>query len=81
MKTATLVIVTILSSTMVSAQNPLSTELKQQWAATKDTLTKSADRMAEADYSFKPAPGNTWTFGQISGHIHPGSIPGNSRLC
>jgi hypothetical protein len=51
------------------AQNPLSTELKQQWAATKDPIMKSADRMAEADYSFKPAAGNTRTFAQVIGHI------------
>jgi uncharacterized damage-inducible protein DinB len=69
MKTATIFIATILGATVVSAQNPLSTELKQQWTAAKDTLTKSADRVAEADYGFKPAPGNTRTFGQIIGHI------------
>jgi hypothetical protein len=69
MKTATIFIATILGSTALVAQNPLSTELKQQWAATKDMITKSADRMAEADYSFKPAAGNTRTFAQIIGHI------------
>lgn len=69
MKTATIFIATVLGATALSAQNPLSTELKQQWAATKDMLVKSADRMAEADYSFKPAAGNTRTFAQIIGHI------------
>ena len=69
MKAATIFIATILGATVVSAQNPLSTELKQQWAATKDALTKSADRVAGADYGFKPAPGNTRTFAQIIGHI------------
>jgi hypothetical protein len=69
MKTATIFIATILGATTLVAQNPLSTELKQQWAATKDMLVKSADRMAEADYSFKPAAGNTRTFAQVLGHI------------
>ncbi len=69
MKTATIFIATLLGATVVSAQNPLSAELKQQWAATKDAIGKSADRMADADYSFKPAPGNTRTFAQIIGHI------------
>ena len=69
MKTTTIFIATLLGTTIVSAQNPLSTELKQQWTATKDTLTKSADRVADADYGFKPAPTNTRTFGQIIGHI------------
>jgi len=74
MKTATILIVTIFGATVVYAQNPLSTELKQQWAATKDTLSKSADRVAETDYGFKPAPGNTRTFGQIIGHIADGHL-------
>lgn len=69
MKTATIFIATLLSATTLFAQNPLSAELKQQWAATKDSIGKSADRMADADYSFKPAPGNTRTFAQIIGHI------------
>jgi len=69
MKTATIFIATLLGATALSAQNPLSTELKQQWAATKDALTKSADRMADSDYSFKPTPGNTRTFAQVIGHI------------
>jgi xanthine dehydrogenase iron-sulfur cluster and FAD-binding subunit A len=58
-----------MGATALSAQNPLATELKQQWAATKDPIMKSADRMAEADYSFKPAAGNTRTFAQVIGHI------------
>lgn len=69
MKTVTIFIATILGATVVFAQNPLSTELKQQWAVTKDTLTKSAERVADADYGFKPAPANTRTFAQIIGHI------------
>ena len=51
------------------AQNPLSSELKAQYDASKDQITKSAERMPESNYSFKPAEGNTRTFGQIIGHI------------
>lgn len=69
MKTATIFIATMLGATALSAQNPLSMELKQQYAATKDTLMKSAERMPDADYSFKPTPGNTRTFAQIIGHV------------
>ena len=69
MKTATIFIATLLGATELFAQNPLSTELKQQYDATKDTLTKSAERMADTDYSFKPTPGNTRTFAQFIGHI------------
>lgn len=49
--------------------NPLSAELKAQYDNSKSTITKSAERMPEADYSFKPAEGNTRTFGQIIAHI------------
>jgi uncharacterized damage-inducible protein DinB len=69
MKTATIFIATLLGATVLSAQNPLSMELQQQYAATKDALMKSADRMADADYAFKPAAGNTRTFAQIIGHV------------
>jgi uncharacterized damage-inducible protein DinB len=69
MKTATIFIATLLGASVLSAQNPLSNELQQQWKATKDSLTKSADRMADSDYSYKPAPGNTRTFAQVIGHI------------
>ena len=69
MKITTILVVALVGATTTFAQNPLSTELKQQWTATKDTLTKSADRMPDADYAFKPAPTNTRTFGQIIGHI------------
>jgi hypothetical protein len=51
------------------AQNPLSTEMKAQYDASKDQITKSAERMPEANYGFKPAEGNTRTFGQLIGHI------------
>ncbi|MGA2713264.1 MAG: DinB family protein [Bryobacteraceae bacterium] len=51
------------------AQNPLSSEMKAQYDASKDQITKSAERMPESNYSFKPAEGNTRTFGQIIGHI------------
>jgi DinB superfamily len=74
MKTPTILLAAILGSTVASAQDPLSSELRQQWATIRNTLTKSADRMPEADYSFKPAPGNTVTFGQIIGHIADGHI-------
>jgi uncharacterized damage-inducible protein DinB len=74
MKIPTILIAAMLSSAVACAQDPLSAELKQQWATIRDTLTKSADRMPEADYSFKPAPGNTVNFGQIIGHIADGHI-------
>ena len=37
------------------AQNPLSSEMKAQYDSSKDVITKSAERMPDANYSFKPA--------------------------
>jgi hypothetical protein len=56
------------AATTMYAQNPLTSELKAQYESSKKTLTEAADRMPEADYSFKPAPGNTRTFAQVIGH-------------
>ena len=59
----------LLAASVMYAQNPLSSEMKAQYDVSKDVITKAADRMPDADYSFKPAEGNTRTFGQIIGHI------------
>jgi uncharacterized damage-inducible protein DinB len=54
----------------VSAQisNPLSTEAKQAYTEVKNDILKSAEKMPEENYGFKPAP-RVRTFGQILGHI------------
>jgi hypothetical protein len=59
----------VAGATALYGQNPLTTELKMQYAESKSTITKSAERMGDADYSFKPAAGNTRTFAQVIGHI------------
>jgi len=66
-----LIMLTTLAGASVTAfaQNPLTTELKAQYESSKATITKSAERMPDSDYSFKPTPTNTRTFGQIIGHI------------
>ena len=56
-------------ASVMYAQNPLTSELKGQYDSSKDTVTKAADRMPEANYSFKPAEGNTRTFAQLLGHL------------
>jgi len=60
---------TLAAASVMNAQNQLSSELKAQYDTSKDVITKSAERMPESNYSFKPAEGNTRTFGQIIGHI------------
>ena len=40
---------------MLFGQDPLSSEARQSWNRTKGNLIAAADKMAEADYDFKPA--------------------------
>ncbi len=56
------------SATVLSAQNPLSSDLKNSYNGIKGTLIKAADEMPEADYSFKASPMER-TYGAIVGHI------------
>ena len=58
----------LLGATALNAQNPLSTDTKGSYTFIKTILTKSADEMPEADYSFKASPMER-TYGQIVGHI------------
>lgn len=67
MKTATIFIATLLGATGLSAQS-ISTELKGQWDDVKINITKAADRMSDADYSFKPT-GEPRTFAQLISHV------------
>jgi len=53
----------------LQAQNPFSTDAKNAYNGIKNTLTRAADEMPEADYSFSTVPGKTRTYGEIVGHI------------
>src|SRR6266852_4486958 len=48
--------------------NPLSAEASQVYASVKNDILKSAEKMPEENYGFKPAP-RVRTFGQILGHV------------
>jgi hypothetical protein len=48
--------------------NPLTTELKANYNNIKNNVLKGAEKMPEADYSFKPAP-ESRTFGEVVTHI------------
>lgn len=50
-----------------SQQNPLSAEVKRMYEGTKNNLTRSAEKVPEDIYSFKPAP-TVRTFGEEIGH-------------
>ena len=53
----------------LQAQNPFSTDAKNAYNGIKNTLTRAADEMPEADYSFSTVPGKTRTYGEIISHI------------
>jgi len=54
---------------VVAAQdNPLSAELKRAHTTIKNYVVKSAEKMPEENYSFKPTP-EVRSFGQILGHV------------
>jgi uncharacterized damage-inducible protein DinB len=48
--------------------NPLSTEARQAYTEVKNNILKSAGKMPEENYSFKPAP-RVRSFGQLLGHV------------
>ena len=50
------------------AQNPLSSDMKNSYNGIKGTITKAAEEMPEADYSFKASPMER-TYGEIVAHI------------
>jgi uncharacterized damage-inducible protein DinB len=56
------------SLALQAEENPLSTELKQNYDQRKNALLGEADRMSDADYSFKPTP-EVGTFGSRVAHV------------
>lgn len=52
----------------LQAQDPLSADAKFWYTSIKTYVIRAAEKMPEANYSFKPAP-EVRTFGQIIGHI------------
>lgn len=54
----------------------LATGLKRAWAGAKLNVTEAADKMTDANYSFKATP-EVRSFGEIIGHI----AAGNAAYC
>ena len=61
-------------------QNPLSTWNKFAYARVKDVLVKSAEKMPEENYSFKPVD-TVRSYGQIVGHVADAQYAFCSMLC
>ncbi len=53
---------------MLHAQDPMSKETKAMYTAVKGYILKSAEKMPEANYSFKPSP-EVRNYGAIVGHL------------
>ncbi len=53
---------------LVQAQDPLTSDAKMAYTNTAGLFLRAAEKMPEADYSFKPAP-TVRTFGDVVGHI------------
>ena len=70
MRPATSAAVALAAASILNAQtaNPLSTEAKQAYTTVKNDILRSAEKMPEENYAFKPAP-RVRTFGQILGHL------------
>jgi len=62
-------IATVAAAGALQAQNPFSADAKQAYNGIKNTLTRAAEEMPEADYSFSTVPGKVRTYGEIVGHI------------
>ena len=58
----------VMGASALQAQNPLSADTKFWYTTIKTDAIRAAEKMPEANYSFKPAP-TVRTFGQIVGHI------------
>ena len=51
-----------------STANPIASSIRRAWDGAKRNLTRSAELMPEADYSFRPVD-TVRTFGQILAHV------------
>ena len=51
-----------------AAQNPVAAGQKMLYSMIKDNIVRSAEKMPETNYSFKPTP-EVRSFGQLIGHV------------
>ena len=66
--TVTLLTAFVGAVALTAQDNPFSTDAKQSYTGIKNSITRAADKMPEANYSFKPVP-EVRTYGEIIGHI------------
>jgi len=63
-----LVAVGVMAATLTLRADPVMEEFKSRWATTKAFTLEVADAMPDADYGFKPTPGEM-AFGALMWHI------------
>jgi hypothetical protein len=69
MKSSLMLLIVVAGASAVYAQsNPLSTAVKQNYTGVKNNLLKGAEKMSDADYTYKPAP-ESRTYGEVVTHI------------
>jgi uncharacterized damage-inducible protein DinB len=69
MKTPIVAVTFVIAGVMNGqSANPLSAEARQVYTSVKNNILRSAEKMPEANYGFKPAP-RVRTFGQLLGHV------------
>ena len=64
----TLVLFAACASVASAQSNPLSAELKNQYVTSRNNIMRAAEKVPEADYSFKPVPA-VRSFGEQIAHV------------
>ena len=64
----TLTVAATIAASVAFAQNPFSADAKANYAGIKNTLLRAADKMPEADYSFRTVK-EVRTYGEMVGHV------------
>jgi uncharacterized damage-inducible protein DinB len=62
------VVLILASVCLLQAQDPMSKETKGLYTAVKGNILKSAEKMPESNYAFKPSP-DVRSYGAILGHL------------
>lgn len=62
------IVATLLIAPALQAQNPLTADAKAVYTEAKNNILRSAEKMPEENYSFRPTP-KVRTFGQVLGHL------------
>jgi uncharacterized damage-inducible protein DinB len=62
------ILLVLTSVCVLQAQNPMSKETKGLYTNVKNDILKSAEKMPESNYAFKPSP-DVRNYGAVLGHI------------